>query len=187
MYLQEKIKEVLDLFKEVDEDISKFKERTGLRCKEGCIECCLKPDIEATILEFLPLAWDILLSGRIEYWIDKAEKAISKRCILLTDNGCMMYEKRGLVCRLFGFSFILDKRSRPILWACPYLKKNYKIDASYFISDIPIAPHYSIRLITIDPYLSNKKYSINEAILRALRLVESYIPYLNLQSLLLHS
>jgi len=187
MYLQEKVKEVLKLFEELDREISKFKEKTGLKCKEGCIKCCLKPDIEATVLEFLPLAWDILLSGEIEYWIDRAKKAISERCILLSDNGCMMYEKRGLICRLFGFSFILDKRSRPSLWACPYLKDKYKLPTSYFLSDIPVASHYSIRLIAIDPYLSNRRYPINEAILRALKLVESYIPYLNLQSLPLYS
>ncbi|GIV37956.1 MAG: hypothetical protein KatS3mg032_2335 [Cyclobacteriaceae bacterium] len=56
MTLPEKVQAVEQLFAELDEAMMRFRERINLSCPAGCVKCCLKPEIEATVLEFLPLA-----------------------------------------------------------------------------------------------------------------------------------
>ncbi|MDQ3534847.1 MAG: YkgJ family cysteine cluster protein, partial [Bacteroidota bacterium] len=59
MSIREIVSQVEDVFIELDLDIAKFQQETGLGCIRGCGECCKKPDIEATVLEFLPLAYHL--------------------------------------------------------------------------------------------------------------------------------
>lgn len=175
--IKDKVKAVEEIFDEIDKDILFFQQESGLKCKQRCIECCLKTDIEASLLEFLPLAWWLLGTNSFEYWLKIAESSGSRHCIFLDkqERVCRIYKKRGLICRLFGFSFKLDKNNKPQLIACPYLKKKFHFSLS--LSTLPIASHYSMRLIAIDPYLANQRYQINIAIYKALQLVATYMHF----------
>ncbi len=177
MNIKDKVKAVEEIFNELDKDILIFQQKSGLKCKEGCIECCLKTDIEASLLEFLPLAWWLVGTNSFEYWLKKAESSGSSHCIFLDKQKrcCKIYEKRGLICRLFGFSFKLDKNRRPHLIACPYLKRRFHFLPT--LSTLPISSHYSMKLIAIDPYLANQRYQINIAIYKALQLVATYMHF----------
>ncbi len=183
MNIEQKVKAVEEIFFELDRDISAFQEESGIRCKQRCIECCLKPDIEASILEFLPLAWWMSEAGidLFEYWLKIAESpTASNHCCIFLDKQkkrCRVYKKRGLICRLFGFSFILDKNHKPQLIACRYLKERFQFHLSSSLSKLPVASHYSMRLIAVDPYLANQKYQINVAIYKAFQLVAMYLYY----------
>jgi len=181
MRLEEKVKAVLEVFRDLEREISLFKQRTKLSCKDGCIDCCLKPDIEVSVLEFLPLAWYLSNQGGLEYWLKKLEQADSSHCVFLKkeppDLGCSFYKLRGLICRLFGFSFILDKRQRPQLLCCPFLKDKFSYSIIKQLQSIPVASHYSMRLIAIDPYLGTQVYQINIAVLKAIELVGTHLRF----------
>jgi hypothetical protein len=57
MSLEEKVNLVKAVFEKLDKEIAAFQSWSGLHCKFGCGKCCTKPDIEATILEFLPFIY----------------------------------------------------------------------------------------------------------------------------------
>ena len=66
MNLVEKAKAVDLVLHELDEEIKKFQSWSLLGCALGCGKCCFKPDIEATPLEFLPLALKIFKTVKLK-------------------------------------------------------------------------------------------------------------------------
>jgi hypothetical protein len=66
MSIRRKVRSVEIIFRDVELMIDIFKRSTQLQCVRGCGFCCKKPDIEATALEFLPLAFHYYLSGQVE-------------------------------------------------------------------------------------------------------------------------
>ena len=71
MDLLEKIKAVEEEFQNLDREISSFQSWSGLGCKVGCGKCCFKPDIEATVLEFLPFAQYLHEQDKAFEWLEK--------------------------------------------------------------------------------------------------------------------
>ena len=69
MTLPEKVKAVERVFEELDTEIALFQSTTSLHCNWGCGKCCFKPDIEATILEFLPFALYLYQQHRALDWL----------------------------------------------------------------------------------------------------------------------
>ena len=63
MSIVRKVKAVERIFNELEEEINNFKSLTNLHCLSGCGKCCTKPDIEASPLEFLPLAFEWFKAG----------------------------------------------------------------------------------------------------------------------------
>ncbi|MDD5634845.1 MAG: YkgJ family cysteine cluster protein, partial [Candidatus Omnitrophica bacterium] len=119
IYEEKLIAEVIDLFKKADSEIEGFKAKTALECPSGCGHCCEKVDLEATILEFMPLAIDLWRTKQAEFYLEEIQKLNSpSRCVFyepgLKGQGlgrCKVYRLRGLICRLFGFSGSRDKKS----------------------------------------------------------------------------
>lgn len=191
MSLDEKVRQVKEVFRLLDEDVERFKQGTGLQCREKCSKCCIYPDIEGTILEFIPLAHALYKAGQAEDWLQELGQLGEERgCMLLSLQGangswglCRKYEYRGLVCRLFGFSAVLDKHGQPSLATCEVVKQTkpgyrgisemYRLNGGY----IPVMNHYYYRLYAIDIYLSNQRYPVNEAIKRALQTVMAHHAY----------
>ena len=58
-----KVRAVKREYLKLDREIANFTRQSGLHCIKGCGECCKKPDIEATPLEFLPLALKLFDEG----------------------------------------------------------------------------------------------------------------------------
>jgi len=132
MNLETKICQVQSIFSQLDQEIEELKHSSGLDCRSHCTHCCENPDIEATILEFLPLAKHIYDLGWHERYLHQLA-AKPEQCILLNPEqkasqdislvpGCRMYPYRGIICRLFGFSTREDKFGNPELVACSWLK-----------------------------------------------------------------
>ncbi len=69
--LEEKVKSVEAVFEKLDAQIAKFQLWSSLHCEFGCGKCCFKPDIEATMLEFLPFALHLFKSNQAEEWLAK--------------------------------------------------------------------------------------------------------------------
>lgn len=178
----ELISKVEQLFTDIDAKITRFKEASALRCVDGCGECCKKRDIEATVLEFLPLAAYLWEKGEALSVLEKLESDhMPDTCVFFaSDPGqegkgcCSVYSFRGLICRLFGFSVVLDKNSKPRFSTCTFIKEQHPTEfhnAEKLIEegfDVPVMIHYASRLISIDPDLGRKFLPINIAIRTAI-------------------
>ena len=206
MELVEKIQAVKDVFNVLDTEIALFQENTKLGCKSGCGECCKKPDIEATILEFLPLAFHLYKENLVDVFLDKiknkniidntenAQNEVKNDgiCVLFAPflpNGktgyCTIYDHRGLICRLFGFSATTNKNGEKLLATCRIIKENYKEDYEKAVEGIknggfiPLIRDFYYKMYAIDLNLAEGRLPINEAIKRALEIVATYFYYAN--------
>jgi uncharacterized protein len=177
--IETKVKLVEDVFRDIDRDTGEFCAQTGLHCKDKCGHCCLKPDIEAAVLEFIPLAYLLYREGTAETWLERLKEEQNKDnplCILFSnrlieDKGfCTMYEYRPIICRLFGFAAMTDKTYRPKLVTCEIIKKEFPGTYGDAVSGIekgfpvPLMKNYYFRLMSIDLFSTQKRYPLNTAI-----------------------
>ncbi|HVA97921.1 MAG TPA: YkgJ family cysteine cluster protein [Bacteroidia bacterium] len=189
--IPEKVNAVEIIFQELSDEIKKFQNSSGLSCLKGCSNCCKKPDIEATILEFLPLAYHLYQTEKAYEALEKLkENADNSICMLYTTNkigvfgsGCSDYNYRGLICRLFGFSASSDKNGIPRLSTCKIIKENQQSEYVKVVEDlkngafIPIISEYYMKLSSIDMNLTKNFYPINEAMQQAIETVLTFYEY----------
>lgn len=184
MNLFEKSEAVRKLFQELDEESKQFHAESGMSCISGCGFCCANPEIPASPLEFLPLAFDLFEKGIAEEIANQlALQDKLGNCIVyrsqkedVTKGFCGNYANRGLICRLFGASARKTKYGQKELITCKILKSEkkeaYMSTASKINMgmEIPMATAMYTRLADVDEYLANQ-YPVNQAILMALELV----------------
>jgi Fe-S-cluster containining protein len=192
MSIREIVSQVEDVFIELDLDIAKFQQETGLGCIRGCGECCKKPDIEATVLEFLPLAYhlykadlDIEVLERLENNNSAPPCTFFSAILPGFQSGlCTIYLHRGLICRLFGFSATRDKEGKPVLATCKIIKNQKSAEYNAAVRSIdeggfvPVMNQYYMKLLAIDLEMGNKFYPINEAIKLAIEKVSLTCAYM---------
>ena len=177
MQLTEKIRSVNRLFSRLDNHVEIFREKAWLACIPGCGKCCFKPDINATILEFLPAAQNMYQSGVYEdILIDMMEKKRNSICVFYNpddkEGHCSCYMYRGLICRLFGFAGRINEYGEKSLVTCKEIRK--QISQSHFAKQLSYAPEitkYYMKLFSIDPNLSMQQLSVNECIKKAIEIV----------------
>jgi Fe-S-cluster containining protein len=188
MSLEEKVKSVEEVFKKLDEAITKFQSATSLHCKFGCGKCCFKPDIEATVLEFLPFAFHLYQLHQAEEWLSKVTENDSEICSILnpTQAGaglCSEYTHRGLICRLFGYSARTNKYGKRELITCQIIKTEQasafarateRIDSGL---EVPVMNEFYMQLASIDFDMSRDFYPINIAVRKAIEQVLHYYAY----------
>lgn len=188
MELGEKINAVEQVFKELDNEIASFQASSTLHCKFGCGKCCFKPDIEATVLEFLPFAHYLYRRGDALSWHEKLGEQNESLCVILnpTQNGagmCSEYVYRGLICRLFGYSARVNKYSKKELVTCQIIKTEqadaYRaaVETIEGGGEVPVMSQYYMRLHAIDVDLTRDFYPINRAIQKAIETVMHYYAY----------
>lgn len=191
MSIKRKVNAVNKLFQALEAEVQLLKEGTGMMCVAGCGKCCFKSDVEATTLEFLPLAYDLFIRGEAEAWLEKIRTAPDRQvCWALQalaadqrSGKCTQYPHRGLICRLFAFSATLDKYGQKRLSTCSIIKTElpdaYQKADAWVREGRPVAVmrHYYFRLTAIDHRLSEKFYPINVAIRLALEEVLAYYSY----------
>jgi Fe-S-cluster containining protein len=198
MSIEEKVKAVKKIYRLLDADVQRFKKESGLKCLRFCSHCCEKNDITATVLEFLPLAYSLYKENQCENYLEKLkemEAADNNKCILLIypskkehAGRCLAYKMRPLVCRLFGFSTVLDKNSRPQLVTCREIKQTYNENYLRAVNiletaepgvpvDIPIMKNYCMMLYGIDLSLAQKYYPLDTALRMAIESVLSAFAY----------
>jgi hypothetical protein len=66
MNLLEKSQAVETLFGELEAQSKQFHVEAGMGCISGCGFCCSNPEVPASALEFLPLAFDLYDKGQAE-------------------------------------------------------------------------------------------------------------------------
>ncbi len=174
------------LYEEMGQAFSTYQKTTGLNCMSGCGRCCLNPDVEASILEMLPLALRIYDEKNVNEWINRLETSEQESCLLYQSvsegkGQCGFYQERPSICRMFGVAGSLDKRKEVALSICKFLKEEYpeKIESlkTEKKADAPILMHWSSRLTALHPELTKERYAINDALRRALEKVAFYAQY----------
>ena len=190
MTLEEKLIKVEAFYSQLDQDLLVYQNKSSLSCIAGCSNCCRSPNIEATILEMLPLAFQVYKENKAEAFYDSLQENTSSLCALYTPEksailkgGCSSYPHRALICRLFGFSYSRDKIGNPSLISCKDIKETHAEAYKKTIEEIkngdevPMAANYQSQLTAIDPNLSQQLYPINKAIIQALEIVMTHYYY----------
>ena len=177
-----KIQLVLEAFKEVDEEIANFRKELDLSCLNKCGLCCKNIQIEATVLECLPVADFLLKSNQVDKFFNESSESLSQKyCLFYQEEipsqalgNCTQYELRPFICRLFGFAGQLNKFGQARFSLCKYLKYA-KPDLSEIVEKklktVKIFPLFSRSfdlLYNIDPYLVQNRLPINLAIREAI-------------------
>ncbi|GGF32397.1 YkgJ family cysteine cluster protein [Echinicola rosea] len=192
MNLIEKSLAVNELFKDLAIETQQFNEQSHLKCLSGCGKCCANPSVPATVLEFLPLAFEFYHSGLAEGILAQLEAAgEDSYCIVLNQMTiagrgglCSHYSHRGLICRLFGSSARRNREGKKELITCKLIKedqsKQYQIVSAAIQNglEIPGSADYYTRLFAIDFHLAEQQYPINLAIRKALEAVFSFYYYI---------
>jgi uncharacterized protein len=184
----EKAIAVEQILTELDDEISRFQSWSHLSCQWGCGKCCYKPDIEASVLEFLPFALHIYKLNEAEQWLDRLRNHQSPVCLILNpvQGGaglCSQYKHRGLICRLFGYSARTNKYGTKELVTCQIIKTEQSASfqmAENRIADgesVPVMSQYYMKLHAIDHQMAQEFFPINEAIKRALEAILHYYAY----------
>jgi uncharacterized protein len=188
--LIEKVQAVEGVFRKLDEEIAAFQHWSTLHCKAGCGKCCFKPDIEATVLEFLPFANYLYQNDLAFQWLEALKDTSSPICLILNSSQqkaglCSEYEHRGLICRLFGYSARTNKYGKRELVTCQVIKteQTQAYEATQMKiaggEGVPVMNQYYMQLHSIDHQLARDFYPINEAIRRAIETVLHYYAYRN--------
>ena len=191
MSIVRKVRAIEQLFGRLDKEITEFKKNSGLHCFSGCGKCCNKSDIEASPLEFLPLAFHWFLNHEAESKLDQIQANTTPFCYVfsplnvenLTQGSCSEYTYRGLICRLFGYGASRDKLGELRLVTCKLIKENQAANYDSAMQllkqgePVPIFSDYYKNLMQIDFHLGNQILPINEAIIEALEYVLSYYAY----------
>ncbi|MFO7882154.1 MAG: YkgJ family cysteine cluster protein [Kosmotogaceae bacterium] len=181
------LQELNKIYSDLDREIETVKKNTGLKCLKNCRACCETPieNIEVSIFELLPLAIELWKIKKSEEILKKIEDNDSKRnCVLyindqsiLTEGGCSFYSFRPLICRLFGFSAVINRNGDRELTVCKVIKDSrneliqeirHKIKDK---EDLPVYSEYTQKLMGINPYLGQNRFPINLAIKKAVELV----------------
>lgn len=180
------------VFKELDEHIELTTSKTGMKCIHLCNKCCLKTDIEASPIEFIPLAAWLYKTGKVDEFMTKLDKSDETGyCVLFSSEAwkegnwaCQNYEKRGLICRLFGFGYRLNREEIPELVTCKIMKESCpkavvkaRLIGIETPCEVPLFRNYSMQLYSIDPDLAIQQLPINKAIRLAIeKLYFNYSP-----------
>jgi len=172
------IEEVEKVFEELDDHLQSTAAVSGIKCPDFCGMCCRKADIEASPIEFMPLAAWLYKKGKVDDFLAKLDHPEHQWCACFDPDatskgewGCQFYEKRGLICRLFGFGFRLNRENQPVLVTCKIIKRTQTTAvakagemALALPEEMPIFSNYFMRLLAIDPDLSVPQMPINDAI-----------------------
>lgn len=191
MNIKEFSHNLLKLYQEMSESFSAYQNSTGWSCPPGCGQCCINPDVEASIFEMLPMAFKIYEEGKLEEWITKLENSEWSHCPVFEpgkssgQGRCGKYEERPSVCRMFGVAGYKNKQNEITLSICKKLRADYhieKIPTDLDVNETPIIAQWTYRLSGLAPELTQNRLPIREALLQALNKIFIYAYYQELSS-----
>ena len=133
--LKVKVAKIENLLKRAEKATEKFKKLYKIGCFDGCGKCCLYNNIEASSLEFLPLAEYVWENGGAVELLEKLQNiGAEEHCLFYVHDEsnpkkgfCSVYQKRGLICRLYGFSLRKNKKGELDILTCKEIKEKYNI------------------------------------------------------------
>jgi len=185
--LYNKANEIQEILDSVEKIIRNVQLETGLRCPPSCRECCKTSgdSIQVTVTEFLPLSLRLWNEGKATHLLERLDSVYDNdECILFEsssavseEGGCTEYASRPLLCRLFGFSGIINRSGQVIPVVCRYMKIHCPQSVEILLgklSDglkIPVFADYSSQIRGVDPYMGANTFPVNLALRRALEYV----------------
>jgi uncharacterized protein len=188
LMLRELAKTVAAVYADCDAAVAHFQAASGLSCPQGCGSCCLFARVEATALEFIPLAFQLFGRNQAEQFLDRLAVAPEEpRCLLFRPDsierggwGCSHYANRPLVCRLFGFAGNRDRNGVARLALCRTMKELEKpVGDSAKLIDIsapmPLFAEAGMRLTALHPGYGTLRLPINKALAQALMIVGMFL------------
>jgi uncharacterized protein len=179
MDIDKVVRSVEEVFRELDEHLALMALKSGMKCLHLCNACCRNAEIEASPIEFIPLAAALYQSGQVDQFLARLDKSDETEfCVLLSPDAwkmgnwaCTDYAKRGLVCRLFGYGYRLNKDGIPELVTCKVMKEsipeavaNARRQGYDNPDEVPLFRNYSMQLFSIDSDLVIPQLPINKAI-----------------------
>ena len=184
MDIREFCENLLKLYEEMSQEFSLAQSGNNLQCPSDCGRCCQNPSIEASVLEMLPMALYFHDNNLTDYYLDLIEHSMQTNqfCIGIKNNRCHLYQTRPSICRMFGVSAYLDKNRKAQASICKTLKEinpqdSLKVAAAPLEHNLPVMPHWSAKLLTLDPGLEYPKMHINLALKKAIEKVELLLTY----------
>jgi Fe-S-cluster containining protein len=179
MDLKEFSLQLQNVYEEMSATFLTFQKETNLPCLPDCCQCCFNPEIEATWLEMIPLAFKIFELGIEDKIYENLENSDGKSCILLNGTKCSFYTERPAVCRMFGVAGYLDKKQNTTLSICKLIKESYPMRAYQLQSEPP--PHtpmmaiWAKRLLSLQPHYDATRHPLNISLKIALEKVFFYL------------
>ena len=179
---------VLEVYRDLDAAVAEFAARTGLACPSGCGRCCISEKVEATVLECIPLAFELFRTGQAEFILKRLEENSGERqCVLYRPDftaaglwGCSQYGHRPVVCRLFGFAGYRGRDGLPRLAMCRVMKdRSGEIGAPCLtaedLSAMPLFSDAGLAVTALHPSLGTVRLPINKALYEALQKVGMFL------------
>lgn len=187
MNIREFASSLQKLHEEISFTFSTYQTQTKLHCVPGCGRCCFNPDIEATVLEMIPMALALYDEGKLEDWIQKIKTSESSLCVALVpgekegEGRCSRYNERPSLCRMFGVAGYLNKNKEITLSVCKTIKNHYgenAIPRNLMEDEAPVMAKWTLKLASLDPALIQGRLPINLALFYALEKVAFTLSYL---------
>ena len=173
------VSRIMDFYTQIDRAVAEFQLKSGLRCPAGCGACCPTADVQATVLEMLPAAHEILCSGETDIWMGRlTAQPDPGQCLFYStqstpDGGghCLFYRWRPMLCRLFGFAAVRGRTGTRALSVCRHIKLTDPQTASaaaLLADEAPCFVHHSSRIYALDPVLGTRLMPVNTALRHAI-------------------
>lgn len=89
------------------------------KCRKGCSDCC-SSDRSVSAVEYANAARVLAELPEKKRTRLQAQKPSKKRCSMLLDGVCSIYEARPLICRSHGLPLVLERsKGRQMVDVCP--------------------------------------------------------------------
>jgi Fe-S-cluster containining protein len=189
MNIREFSQNLQNIYDEMWKSFSDYQKASGLHCLEGCGKCCNNPEVEASVLEMIPLALRMLDENKLDYWLDKLEHPSQSHCLMYEPHSpdgtlgqCGVYQERPSLCRMFGVSGFYNKHREVTLSVCKLIREKYPEltktrEGEVSEEKTPMLITWSYRLAQIEPALIQDRMPINQAFKAALEKVALYALY----------
>jgi uncharacterized protein len=188
MRFKSKIFRIKGVFKELQRKAKLLKKGLKISCPDGCGYCCCNEDIYASVAEFLPLAYSVLSDKNRKSFLEILNKSEDQGlCVFFEqhDNDkrkarCLIYDDRGLICRLFGYAYIFDKYGKKAFSTCGTIKEIYPgivekaNEHAESSKTVPVIIQYYQKIFDLFPEYGADLYPVNKAMKFAIDKV-SYI------------
>ncbi|MFW7378920.1 MAG: YkgJ family cysteine cluster protein [Oligoflexus sp.] len=181
------------VYRDLDLTIAALQLCSGLRCRDGCGDCCNSPNVEVMVLEMLPMAKQIIAEGQSDEVYDTLMATGAGRCIHFqgnpednTQGRCQRYEKRPSICRLFGFAARTCKNGRDREFiACRWQKTLYaeslsRIDEGLRQGEITVPVYQEVSMLLAGLTESSRlraRLPINIALAQAIEILSIQASY----------
>jgi len=167
---------VFRIYQEIEKQTLRVRRQTGMVCPDRCGQCCWSRNIEATVVEMIPMVSHLLRSGTMPEILASLDTAGPEDlCVFFRpdmahrEQGfCSEYRYRPLVCRLFGFSARRGKDDQVSAQVCRVIKQAdpgacARFDALCRSGVLPPMRAWFQRIASMDPARGYRLMPINQA------------------------